>query len=90
MSEQDCCNCVEGMAERLKKLRGREAFVFESNKAITRGTIKDVKDDSVLVMENFNKDVFLANGGISSFSGQPALYISICAITEFIDIGPAP
>jgi hypothetical protein len=85
----DCCNCVEGMAEKLKELRGHLAFVFEGNKAITFGTIKFVKDDSVLVMEDFDKNVFHPNGGVSGFAGQPALYISICAITEFIDVGPA-
>lgn len=76
-------NCVNEMADNLKRFRGVPVIVFEKN-AIMLGTVKVVLDDLVLVLKDVIKYI--------SLSGQifevevPRLFVSICDITEFAPI----
>ena len=73
--------CVEELAEQLEKFIGRDVIVFEKN-AFIFATIKDVKYDSVLVLEDANKtQIFAQNAFIQVV--VPKLFVSICEITEF-------
>ncbi|MFP5110649.1 hypothetical protein ACSU6B_28675 [Neobacillus sp. C211] len=82
-----CC-CAEEMAEQLEKNRGKRVAVFEKNAVIT-GTIKEVKDDKVLVLTDVFK--FQAFGNAQVIIVVEKLFVSICEITEFapIDSGGA-
>ncbi|UZJ78587.1 hypothetical protein [Fictibacillus sp. KU28468] len=79
--KSDCqCDCVEELAEQLEKRRGDFVVVYERNGDIARGTIKDVKCDSVLILKNADKMSCCFGAGYISFT---ELVISICEITEF-------
>lgn len=83
----DCCCCNKGLAEQLEKFKHQQVFVWEAT-AFIMGTIKKVKDDSILVLNNFHK---VASFGqvtvdVTSTSEDEELYVNICAITEFIPI----
>ncbi|KSU82784.1 hypothetical protein AS030_15270 [Fictibacillus enclensis] len=55
-------------------------LVFEKN-AVILGTIKDLKDDSVLVLKEVLKVSFFGN--VPATTTVDKLFISICEITEF-------
>ncbi|MFB6801673.1 hypothetical protein ACFCVU_10760 [Peribacillus butanolivorans] len=77
-----CCNCVEEMAEQLKKFEQFFSDVYEGNKAILSGTIDRVIDGEVLRMTNVQKLLFTPSSGtFGNFYNE--LFISICEITEF-------
>jgi hypothetical protein len=79
--DPDCqCECVEELADQLKKHIGEQAFVFEKI-GFVHGTIIKVINDSILVMENVSKVASFGNVTIST--GAFELFISICEITEF-------
>ncbi|MBT2644744.1 hypothetical protein J7I80_21225 [Bacillus sp. ISL-41] len=85
-SDSQCCECVEEMAEQLKKFKGDIVFVYEKN-AIILGRITDVIDKSVLVLENVQKISFFGNSSLTA--NFLILYVSICEITEFSPPEPA-
>ncbi|MCR2804222.1 hypothetical protein [Paenibacillus soyae] len=80
----DCCDCVKGMAEQLKRFDNFFSTVFEgeNNQTQVFGTIRRVIDDEILHMENGTKQI-ATNFGFISF-GFTDIYISICKINEFI------
>jgi hypothetical protein len=83
-----CCECVEEMADKLKKFEGSVSDVFEEgNEAVVCGTIKKVIDDEVLHMQYVYKTVFTPNSGTQEF-WYCDLYISICSISEFAPLFP--
>jgi hypothetical protein len=83
-SKSDCeCECVETIAEQLKRNIGDRVQVYERNAdVIIIGTIKEVKDDSVLVLDQFPLK-FICFCDQTSFSTFTELFISICEITQF-------
>jgi len=84
--KSECCNCVEGLAGQLKRLRGQAVIVFEKN-AVIFGTVRAVRgDDSVLVLEDALKFAFFP-GDAQVILGVNRLFISICEITEFAPTG---
>ncbi|MDR4947447.1 hypothetical protein [Neobacillus cucumis] len=80
----DCC-CNKGLAEQLEKFKHQQVFVWEAT-AFIMGTIKKVKDDSILVLENFHKVASFGQVTVEVTSDDEDLYVNICAITEFIPI----
>jgi hypothetical protein len=92
--DSDCqCECVEGLAEQLEKRKGERVQVFERNGDIAAGIIKDIKDDSVLILENPPgqdrpfKLICRCNNQLVAVYEE--IVISICEITEFGVLSPA-
>ncbi|MDF2066581.1 hypothetical protein [Bacillus sp. Cr_A10] len=73
------------MAEQLEQHIGELVVVFEKN-AFVQGTIRDVIDDSMLVMENITKNIGV--GALAIGYSAPTIFISICEIKEFLTFVP--
>ncbi|KMT21821.1 hypothetical protein [Clostridium cylindrosporum] len=78
--DSKCCDeCVKTLAEQLEKYKCEYVAVFEKD-AVVIGRVKAVINDSVLVLVDGIKFV----EGIPFFIPFDKIFISICAIKEFI------
>ncbi|MGG0239198.1 hypothetical protein [Bacillus rhizoplanae] len=88
-SNSNCgCQCVEALAKTLKQRNGDNIFLFERDGAIVLGKIKDVVNNSVLILEPLAPDFPVLKGfctcdGTEGELPFSELVVSICEITEF-------
>ncbi|MGG0239199.1 hypothetical protein [Bacillus rhizoplanae] len=88
-SNSNCgCQCVETLAKTLKQRNGDNIFLFERDGATVFGKIKDVVNNSVLILGPLSPDFPVLKGFCTCDGTQgnlefSELVVSICEITEF-------
>ncbi|ULM97922.1 hypothetical protein L8956_04110 [Peribacillus frigoritolerans] len=86
--DNQCCDCVEEMADRLEDFEGFFVHVYEGvNEVFVQGVIDEVIDGKILHLStvlglDVSKQTFLPGGGAITIQYQD-LFISICEISEF-------
>jgi hypothetical protein len=82
-NDSDCqCECIEELAKQLKSRIGDRILVNERNGDWAVGRIKDVKNGSVLILDDVPNKTWCSCGTTLSIQSIE-LIISICEITEF-------
>lgn len=89
-SNSNCeCRCVEGLARQLRDRRGSFVRVFEKSGATARGTIREVVNNSVLILRSTPGVPNTPAKQTCTCTGQTQtevfaeIIISLCEITEF-------
>lgn len=81
-------NVLRGWQNSLKKNIGEIVVVFERDGSFVFGTIKDVQDDSILILGDLSFKFICFCGSPNQFTVEKFV-ISICEITEFGVLLPA-